>query len=49
MWKYFIDLNKDSMIRSTDPHYVLPLYGNFKGEQGIPWCYLRRVVLVMSS
>jgi hypothetical protein len=47
--KYFIELNKDSMTRNKNPHCILPLYGNFKGEQGIPRCYLRRVVLITNS
>ncbi len=37
------------MNRSTDPHVVLPLFGKFKGEQGVPSCYIRRVVLETKS
>jgi hypothetical protein len=47
--KYFIQLNKESMTRSSDPHVVLPLFGKFKGEQGVPSCYIRRVVLETKS
>jgi hypothetical protein len=46
---YFINLNKESMTRSSSPHVVLPLFGKFKGEQGVPSCYIRRVVLVTNS
>lgn len=42
--KYFITLNKESMNMRKTPHVVLPLFGNFKGEHGIPRCYLRRIV-----
>ena len=31
------------------PHVVLSLFGNFKGEQDIPRCYLRRVVIESKS
>jgi hypothetical protein len=47
--KYFISLNKESMTRTVSPHVVLPLFGKFKGEQGVPSCYIRRVVLVTKS
>ena len=47
--KYFINLNEESMALSSKPHCVLPLFGNFKGEQGIPRCYLRRVVAKSKS
>ena len=42
--KYFISLNKESLKMKKTPHAVLPLFGNFKGEHGIPRCYLRRIV-----
>ena len=29
---------------ASSPHVVLPLFGKFKGEQGVPSCYIRRVV-----
>jgi hypothetical protein len=47
--KHFIQLNKDSMNRKVHPHGVLPLYGQFKGEQGIARCYIRRVSLETKS
>jgi hypothetical protein len=47
--KYFIMLNQESMIRSSHPHVVLLLFGKFKGEQGVPSCYIRRVVLETKS
>jgi hypothetical protein len=37
------------MILDTHPHVVLPLFGKFKGEQGIPRCFIRRVVLQTKS
>ena len=37
------------MNMKDSPHVVLPLSGNFKGEQGIPRCYLRRVVIESKS
>jgi hypothetical protein len=42
--KYFIILNKESLNSTSIPHVVLPLFGKFKGEQGVPSCYIRRVV-----
>ena len=47
--RYFINLNEDLMNMKDTPHVVLPLFGNFKGEQGIPRCYLRRVVIQSKS
>ena len=37
--KYFISLNKEA-LKSTPSHCVLPLYGRFKSEQGVPRCYV---------
>ena len=42
--KYFILLNNESLIMAASPYVVLPLFGKFKGEQGVPSCYIRRVV-----
>ena len=42
--KYFILLNKESLSMALSPHVVLPLFGKFKGEQGVPSCYIQRVV-----
>ena len=47
--KNFILLNEDAMKLPSNPHVVLPLFGNFKGEQGVPRCYLRRVVIQSKS
>jgi hypothetical protein len=47
--KHFLGLNKESMLLTKDPHVVLPLFGKFKGEQGIPRCFIRRVVLKTKS
>jgi hypothetical protein len=47
--KHFIELNKEAMILKKHPHTVLPLFGKFKGEQGIPRCFIRRVVLKTKS
>jgi hypothetical protein len=42
-------LNKEAMVLKKHPHIVLPLFGKFKGEQGIPRCFIRRVVLKTKS
>ena len=47
--KYFILLNKESLTMTSTPHVVLPLFGKFKGEQGVPSCYIRRVVMETKS
>jgi hypothetical protein len=47
--KHFIELNEESMKLKNHPHVVLPLFGKFKGEQGIPRCFIRRVVLKTKS
>jgi hypothetical protein len=49
MRKHFINLNRESMSLKISPHVVLPLFGRFKGEHGIPRCFIRRVVLVTKS
>ena len=40
----FINLNKDA-LEAKVPHCVLPLYGNFKNDNGIARCYLFRITL----
>jgi len=40
--KHFIELNKES-LKCNIPHCVLPLYGRFKNDRGIPRCYLFRI------
>jgi hypothetical protein len=47
--RHFIKLNEESMHHKNHPHAVLPLFGQFKGEQGISRCYLRRISLVTKS
>jgi hypothetical protein len=47
--RHFIQLNVDSMKHKTFPHAVLPLFGQFKGEQGIARCFLRRLSLTTKS
>jgi hypothetical protein len=37
------------MTCSSDLHVVLPLFGKFKGEQGVPSCYIRLVILETKS
>jgi hypothetical protein len=46
---HFILLNKESLQHPITPHVVLPLFGKFKGEQGVPRCYIRRVVVRTKS
>lgn len=41
--KYFLSLNRES-LESRTPHCILPLYGNFKTDRGVPRCYLFRIV-----
>jgi hypothetical protein len=47
--RHFIKLNEESMKHKKYPHAVLPLFGQFKGEQGISRCYLRRIALHTKS
>jgi hypothetical protein len=47
--KHFINLNKESMTHKRFPHAVLPLFGQFKGEQGIARCFIRRIALTTKS
>ena len=47
--KWFIRLNQESLENCNYPHTVLPLYGNFKGEGGVPRCYIRRIVCISKS
>lgn len=47
--RYFLQLNEETMNMNNTPHVVLPMFGNFKGEQGLPRCYLRRVVMVSKT
>ena len=42
--KEFVELNADALEART-PHCVLPLYSNFKNDNGIARCYLFRIVL----
>ena len=46
--KEFIELNEESS-RAKIPHCVLPLYGNFKNDNGIARCYLFRIVQLSKS
>ena len=46
--KEFVDLNFESAIALT-PHCVLPLYGNFKNDNGIARCYLFRITMQSKS
>jgi hypothetical protein len=46
--QYFIDLNKES-FKARIPHAVLPMYGSFKGDQGIPRCFLFRLTCKSNS
>ena len=46
--KEFIDLNVESMNARVS-HCVLPLYGNFKNDNGISRCYLFRITKVSKS
>ena len=47
--KWFIRLNQEAMDNCNYPHTVLPLYGNFKGEGGVPRCYIRRIACKSKS
>ena len=47
--RYFINLNEETLNLASNPHVVLPMFGNFKGEQGLPRCYLRRVVKISKT
>ena len=44
----FIDLNEESMNARVS-HCVLPLYGNFKNDNGISRCYLFRITKLSKS
>ena len=44
----FIDLNADA-LEARIPHCVLPLYGNFKNDNGIARCYLFRITLMSKT
>jgi len=46
---HFIELNKVSMNELGEEHAVLPLYGRFKGENGVARCHLMRVSLETKS
>ena len=46
--KQFLVLNKES-LETEPPHCVLPLYGRFKTDRGIPRCYLFRISCLSKS
>ena len=46
--KYFISQNTESLVHHI-PHVVLPLYGNFKNDQGVARCHLLRIVCKSKS
>jgi hypothetical protein len=47
--RHFINLNNEAMKHKKFPHVVLPLYGQFKGEQGIALCFIWRIALTTKS
>lgn len=46
--KYFLELNTEARSHRV-PHSVYPLYGRFKGEQGVPRCFLLRLADITKS
>ena len=46
--KFFYDLNLES-LQSDIKHCVLPLYGRFKNERGVPRCFIFRIVCESKS
>ena len=46
--KYFLSQNQESLVHCI-PHTVLPLYGNFKNDQGVARCHLQRIVCKSKS
>lgn len=46
--KHFCELNVEALA-STTPHCVLPLYGRFKNDKGVPRCYLFRITAKSKS
>ena len=46
--KHFCDLNVEALASPT-PHCVLPLYGRFKNDKGVPRCYLFRITAKSKS
>ena len=46
--KYFFILNQEA-AQSEVKHCVLPLYGRFKNEQGVPRCFIFRIACVTKS
>ena len=46
--KHFCELNVEALA-STTPHRVLPLYGRFKNDKGVPRCYLFRITAKSKS
>ena len=45
---FFMQLNQES-LNHEPRHCVLPLYGRFKTEQGVPRCYVFRIACITKS
>ena len=45
---HMYELDEESFTVSP-PHYILPLYGCFKNEQGVPHCFTLRISMVTKT